>query len=757
MILCVLTLGIWGQYVLSPEKIHLELPTAIYQVVMLFALEGDWTIGIDLPWQLEVTRILAPLVSITGVLIVAMTGAWVSVTNSFIRFRDNHVVVIGLGEKGWQFAQSCASEHKVVVIERSEDNPYIERARNSGLMVIVGDALDESVMEKANIEAARHVVAFCGNDGASVEFALRLRERLWKQKASQELRIHLHVSATRVSSRLENYAKFYDDQKVAEVNFFNVNDLTARILLKKYPPDEFGAALGQHQVHIALYGFGRLAEHILTETVRICHFLNSRPVKFSIFDSDVRQKARALLSLHPGIEQLSEINFVEMEYLHPLHIDAVDDDLLASVTEHVVCLPTDEENLELSLMLRSALLERTTCNAPINVRMQHASGLARLLESTGDSPEIPDGIYPFGMLDEVLYHENILSDRLDELARAMHSDYLERRAAVHTDHRLYTSLNPWSTLPEPVRKSNRLQADHMAAKLRAVRCRTAPGMGSEFQFTDEEATALARMEHERWRANKLYEGWKKGDERIEGAKINPYTVPWQDIDPAEQADQIESVKRLPSILREQMGQHIRREVYIGITGHRPHRVDLGNDDLLARINETLAAIAGQYPDRQLIIVSPLAEGADRVVAKLAIERYNMKLHVPLPLPFELYHTDFESVGSMQEFKRLVGVAETYFEMPMRFGSIETLASRVDGKANEARNKQYALVGAYLVQTCHELIGVWDGKPESGTGGTPEILRWRNDGVVPEDYRIDTEFFLPPKIKPAIVIDSLPVG
>jgi hypothetical protein len=39
----VLTLGLWGQYDLSPERFRDAFPSVIYEVMMLFAPEGNWT------------------------------------------------------------------------------------------------------------------------------------------------------------------------------------------------------------------------------------------------------------------------------------------------------------------------------------------------------------------------------------------------------------------------------------------------------------------------------------------------------------------------------------------------------------------------------------------------------------------------------------------------------------------------------------------------------------------------------------------
>lgn len=75
-------------------------------------------------------------------------------------------------------------------------------------------------------------------------------------------------------------------------------------------------------------------------------------------------------------------------------------------------------------------------------------------------------------------------------------------------------------------------------------------------------------------------------------------------------------------------------------------------------------------------------------------------------------------------------------MPLRFGNFAALA---DPRAESLRARQYALCGAWIVSRCHELIGIWDGEPAAGEGGTQQILCWREQGV-PDDYRFANRFF-----------------
>ncbi len=742
-------LGIWGQYLLSPNELMSSPLQVLYNTLTLFALEGDWTSGRELPWQLELTRFLAPLATIAGVLILLTRGAYVQIVNSLVRLRKNHVVVAGLGRRSWHFLLSSNQQYKLVVVEIDPENPRIGEARRLGMSVIIGDILNPKLFEEANLQQASHLVAFTGNDGVNVELAIKAKAHVQNTQGRQLL-VHMHVDNTHIAERLENYPKFFSDSGSALVNFFSVYDLNARILFRDYPPENFAQYFGLSQVHIALYHFGRQAEHILLEAIRICHFSNESRVKFCVFDDDATARGKKFLANYPHLETQCDIEFVDLPILEIKALESIQPDILSSVTQHVVCFEDDADNLDLALLLRTVLLNRQSSNAPIIVHMEQSSGLAQLLESNHGGPEIPDGLYPFGMLDQILHHEHVLADGLDRLARAFHEAYLARREDRNVDRRLYSSLFDWVALPEPTRSSNRQSADHLATKLRAIGCAFGPSVDSSFVFSDAEALLLARMEHNRWCSEKISSGWQYGPDRIESAKLNPIIGPWDKLDAREQSTQIEAIKRLPDLVSK-TGIGFIREYRIGVTGHRLHKLDMESPSLRMDIEKALATIVNANPGKKFVIYSPLAEGADRLVAEIAMDNFSMDMRVPLPLPYELYQTDFDLPVSNDRFREMVGMAETYFELPMRFGDQKELASHLDGSTNELRNKQYALVGAYLVEHCDELIAVWDGEPEAGTGGTGQIVRWRQAGKVDDEFLLESDLAIRPDIKQPIIL------
>ncbi len=73
---------------------------------------------------------------------------------------------------------------------------------------------------------------------------------------------------------------------------------------------------------------------------------------------------------------------------------------------------------------------------------------------------------------------------------------------------------------------------------------------------------------------------------------------------------------------------------VAVTGHRD-LVAAEVPQIRQRVQDLLKSLAAQYPDRRLRVMSPLAEGADQLVAEVALD-LGLELTVPLPMPKHLY-------------------------------------------------------------------------------------------------------------------------
>jgi hypothetical protein len=161
---------------------------------------------------------------------------------------------------------------------------------------------------------------------------------------------------------------------------------------------------------------------------------------------------------------------------------------------------------------------------------------------------------------------------------------------------------------------------------------------------------------------------------------------------------------------------------IGVTGHRDLREE-DREPLETQVCRIFADLQSHYPHTPLVLLSPLAEGADRLVARVALEG-GIRLIVPLPMPRELYEQDFQTEASCDEFNKLLQQAERWFELPLHGSNREGEAQIQD----LARDRQYARVGAYIALHSQILIALWDGQYTQKEGGTAQIVELQLQGV-----------------------------
>ena len=154
---------------------------------------------------------------------------------------------------------------------------------------------------------------------------------------------------------------------------------------------------------------------------------------------------------------------------------------------------------------------------------------------------------------------------------------------------------------------------------------------------------------------------------------------------------------------------------LGITGHRASRMtDIAT--ITTRIAEVVSGLqdAMERLDAQpwfreepprLRVMSALAEGADRIVADIAIA-HGYELDAVVPFMPDEYAKDFHDQASHDHYNRLLTAAGRVLVLPGR---------------RDPDSRAYALAGEALVAHSTIIIAVWDGAPALGRGGTGEVV------------------------------------
>jgi len=159
---------------------------------------------------------------------------------------------------------------------------------------------------------------------------------------------------------------------------------------------------------------------------------------------------------------------------------------------------------------------------------------------------------------------------------------------------------------------------------------------------------------------------------------------------------------------------------VGVTGHR----DLVTGDLpvLERVvGEVIGQLQRDHPHTPLVLLSSLAEGADRLVARVAT-RMGVRMLAVLPMPKDLYAQDFQSEPPRQEFEDLLARAERCQEMPLAPGA----AAEEVAHPTPKRDRQYEAAGIYIAVRAQVLIALMEegALDRIKVGGTSHIVSCR---------------------------------
>jgi hypothetical protein len=154
-------------------------------------------------------------------------------------------------------------------------------------------------------------------------------------------------------------------------------------------------------------------------------------------------------------------------------------------------------------------------------------------------------------------------------------------------------------------------------------------------------------------------------------------------------------------------------IVIGVTGHRD-LVDAEIEAIQVAFASMIRDVKQRYPHTPLRLMSSLAEGADQIAAKTALDE-GIPVQAVLPLPIEHYRKDYETDASKEAFDNLCRRADV-LQIPLTDSEIAAANA-----SSESRAIAYAKAGMFVSAHCHILLAIWDGVPSEKVGGTAQIV------------------------------------
>lgn len=499
-----------------------------------------------IPSELEIARFLIPALTAYAVIQALAVLFSRQMQGIYLHLQHQHVVICGLGRKGYLLTQHFLEDGlPVVIVESDGGNHFLESCRDLGALTLLGDATDQVLLRQAGVARAKYLIADTGDDGVNAQVAVHARA-LTTSRRGTPLACVVHIVDPQLCDLLRE--RELDTAPGFRLGFFNIFDMGARAVLNAYPPgDSKGVA-----THIVIIGFGSMGQSLVVRAARdwrAKHPPDDPRLRITVVDRQALDKVDALNMRFPKLRDACELVPVQKDIRGSYYQQAeflFDAQGRCSASAVYVCFDNDILSLSAGLIV----LQHLRCeDVPILIRVAQNAGLAMLLRGR-DGDDLFENLHTFALLDRTCRPELVLGGTHEILAQAIHEAYVHAQRAAGESLQINPSLAPWEELPEDLRESNRRQADHIGRQLRDLGYRVAPLTDWDadlLEFTPNEIEAMARAEHERFVQERLEAGWTPGVKNLV-RKTNPSLAPWADLSLPEKEKDRATVRRLPGFL-----------------------------------------------------------------------------------------------------------------------------------------------------------------------------------------------------------------
>jgi hypothetical protein len=371
---------------------------AVYDSIQLFTMNNG-SVDQPIPLPLEIARYLAIITTVYGASAAVLAVFGERISRFGLRMARDHAVVCGLGDRGLYIAERLLErDMRVAVVERDEHAPLLDRAREAGAVIVIGDASDPVLLRNVRAHRARYVVAVCAEDGENAEIASRLASLVKEDQQASPVTAVAHVYDTELCSLLREGAVSEGGSGGFRLVFFNVPESGARAMLDAVPPT---AVDGTRPPHVVVVGLGKLGRSLVLQVAQTWSardaIVSGRP-RLTVIDQAATTKAELLRIRYPTLDQVCELDARQMGKNAP---EFERGDFLYKggriAVDAVYMCPDDDVH---SLVMALTVLRHTRgSGVPIVVRMTQRAGFAALIDAKTAVASSFSDLHAVGILD----------------------------------------------------------------------------------------------------------------------------------------------------------------------------------------------------------------------------------------------------------------------------------------------------------------------------------------------------------------------
>lgn len=511
----------------------------------------------------EVARFAGLVLPLVSVLFAFYGVVFRTLCRIYLRFSKGHVVIAGDGPAALHLAQCCAKDADVVVLilQRLEKETLSGLAKQK-IIVLEGDATLPATLITARAAHASHLCAMMDDEAGNLRIEAACQSVAAKHRGSRAKPLILHILLPNLLLRREarDLRKTLERERKASLAEGKSASAPMRIETRPFSLTEIGvrqamislgptlldrcAAEAQTCPHLLLIGLDDVNEAMAAWVLTRMWSAHFGPPRITVLSSNGRQSQSRFAAHFPeaqahGVWQ-ADIAF-ESQHEQELVLDVATLSRIEAkrgpLTAICVSLGDDSSTLSAALALLSNYYEAQPPRPmPILMRETTLSEFSKRYGHRNTTEADCPFLVAFGQIQNVAEPSVLLEGEMDRAAALYHFAYeafLDDAGRATSQRKMdYAARGGWEQLGETYRHANRALADHAAIKLWDGGYRpAAKGENGQHdaQFDPELTQALSRMEHARWNAERLLDGWKPGESRENRARIHPSLVPWDSL------------------------------------------------------------------------------------------------------------------------------------------------------------------------------------------------------------------------------------
>jgi hypothetical protein len=514
-------LAAWGWYDINRETMSppVAFDRALFRAIRALTFDGVYAnpAAWNWDWRIYLASWLGAFVTFWALLLAGRALFRTQLARLSAKRARNHLVIIG--DHPLAHALRELSRQKTVHLTFKETASAAEGNR---IVLPAAQAGTKNLDAAAAANAARIVVAM-NDDSETAELAFGLA----RQYPAPMILAHMR------DPWLAEHLHHAPDG--ARLCVFSEAQAAAREILTRHPPYLLAMHRGLPRIHAVILGCGSFGEALACELALSCRVRQLDRPKIALLDLDAGASEARFLARHPYAREAADIAFHEVraESLVAELADIGDE----SVSAVFVTLKDGVQALSAAIALKERVGREGLWDAPIFVRTRSGGGLPRL-PATGRLPD-RSPLIPFGGIRDIAAATGILSGTPDAAARAWHGAYLTFQ---RKDEK---SATAWEDLAEEYRVANRWAVAHIPAKLASAGFDLEPWLntgdlhgalpaldpGQNIFRDEEELSSLASLEHDRWMADRHFNGWRYAHSRDNARKRHDNLVPFEQLSP----------------------------------------------------------------------------------------------------------------------------------------------------------------------------------------------------------------------------------